>query len=63
MNSQSLAATARAKPQSALTPRVAVAIVFFVLGLGLGLWSGASASILQSVGMNAPLFGVAMTLF
>src|SRR5579883_3581609 len=63
MNSQSLAATADAKPQTLLTPRVAVAIVFFVLGLGLGLWSGASASILQRVGMSAPLFGVAMTLF
>ena len=63
MNSQSCATTADAKPQSLLTPRVAVAIVFFVLGLGLGLWSGASASILQRVGMSAPLFGVAMTLF
>jgi MFS family permease len=62
MTTQSLA-TADAKPQSLLTPRVAVAIVFFVLGLGLGLWSGASASILQRVGMSAPLFGVAMTLF
>jgi MFS family permease len=63
MNSQSCAATANAKPQSLLTPRSAVAIVFFVLGLGLGLWSGASASILQRVGMSAPFFGVAMTLF
>ena len=64
MNSQTLAATAAAKPQSLLTtPRAAVATVFFVLGLGLGLWSGASASILQGVGMSAPVFGVAMTLF
>src|SRR5579862_6494890 len=64
MNSQCLAATAGDKPQSLLTtPRSAVAIVFFVLGLGLGLWSGASASILQAVGMSAPIFGVAMTLF
>ncbi|HLH50128.1 MAG TPA: hypothetical protein VKV96_12360 [Roseiarcus sp.] len=62
MNSQSLAA-GRAKPQSLLSARAAIAIVFFVLGLGLGLWSGASASILQRVGMSAPLFGVAMTLF
>src|SRR5215469_16260195 len=63
MNSQSCAATAEVKPQTLLTPRVAVAIVFFVLGLGLGLWSDASASILQRVGMSAPLFGIAMTLF
>jgi MFS family permease len=64
MNAQTLAATAAPKPQSLLTtPRAAVAIVFFVLGLGLGLWSGASASILLKVGMSAPVFGVAMTLF
>jgi MFS family permease len=56
-------AAAEDKPQSVLTPRVAVAIVYFSLGLGLGLWSGASASVLQHVGMSAPLFGVAMTLF
>src|SRR5579883_306434 len=61
MNFQSLAATVEAKPQNLLTARTAVATVFFVLGLGL--WSGASASILQRVGMSAPLFGVAMTLF
>jgi MFS family permease len=63
MNSQSCAATAESHSQSFLTPRVAVATVFFVLGLGLGLWSGASASILQHVGMTAPMFGVAMTIF
>jgi hypothetical protein len=63
MNAQSCVATAEPKSQSLLTPRVAVATVFFVLGLGLGLWSGASASILQHVGMTAPMFGVAMTAF
>jgi len=64
MNSQTFAATAGASTQSLLTtPRSAVAVVFFVLGLGLGLWSGASASILRHAGMTAPVFGLAMTLF
>jgi predicted MFS family arabinose efflux permease len=46
-----------------LAPQGAVAVVFFALGLALGLWSGASANILQSVGVSAPVFGVAMTFF
>jgi MFS family permease len=45
------------------TPQGAAATVFFVFGLALGLWSGASASILQHVGISAPTFGLAMTLF
>jgi predicted MFS family arabinose efflux permease len=48
---------------SLLAPQGAVAVVFFALGLALGLWSGASANILQSVGVTAPVFGVAMTFF
>jgi MFS family permease len=64
MNSQVLAATTAANRQALLsTPRAAVAVVFFVLGLSLGLWSGASASILQRASVTAPMFGAAMTLF
>src|SRR5271170_8032007 len=64
MNSQVLAATTAANRRALLsTPRAAVAVVFSVLGLSLGLWSGASASILQRAGVTAPIFGAAMTLF
>jgi hypothetical protein len=58
------ATTVDLKPQILiLTPRVAVALVFFALGVFLGLWSGASASILASAGVSPAIFGVAMTLF
>jgi MFS family permease len=64
MTSSPPAATVDAKPQIlALTPRVAVALIFFALGLFLGLWSGASASILSAARVSPATFGVAMTLF
>jgi hypothetical protein len=59
-----LAAADRDRPRSFLmTPRGAMATMFAVLGLGLGLWSGASASVLERAGVTAPEFGVAMTFF
>ncbi len=46
-----------------LTPHGAAAAMFFVFGIGVGLWSGASATILAQAGVTAPAFGVALTLF
>ncbi len=43
--------------------RGAVAAMFFAFGLGLGLWSGASATILGRAGVGASAYGVALTLF
>jgi MFS family permease len=59
-----LAAVAKSRPQAFLmTPRGAVAAMFFVFGLSLGLWSGASATILARAGVTAPVFGAALTFF
>jgi hypothetical protein len=45
------------------TPHGAVAAMFTIFGIGVGLWSGASASVLTGAGVTAPVFGIAMTLF
>ena len=59
-----LAAVDRGKPRAFLTtPHGAVAGMFTIFGLGVGLWSGASASVLARAGVSAPAFGIAMTLF
>ena len=42
----------------AARPLAAVAAMFFSLGLGLGMWSGASATILLRVGVGASIYGV-----
>ena len=47
----------------AVSPFVAVAAVFFTFGAGLGLWSGAAATILLRVGVGPSAYGVALTLF
>ena len=47
----------------AVSPFVAVASVFFTFGVGLGLWSGAAATILSRVGVGPGAYGVALTLF
>ncbi len=44
-------------------PQGAVAAMFFALGLGLGFWSGASATILGRLGVGVGAYGVALTLF
>ena len=41
----------------------AVAGVFFALGLGIGLWGGASGAILARSGVDAGSFGVILTLY
>jgi MFS family permease len=52
------------KPRMFLaTPHGAVAGMFTIFGVGVGLWSGASASVLAHAGVTAPLFGIAMTMF
>ena len=48
---------------NALTPRAATAIMFFALGIDLGFWSGAAATIVTRVGISAFAYGVALTLF
>ncbi|MGD0720298.1 MAG: MFS transporter [Roseiarcus sp.] len=59
-----LAAVADDQPLAFLaTPHGAAAAMFFVFGVGLGLWSGASATVLARAGVTAPVFGIAMTLF
>ncbi len=59
-----LAAADRDSPRSFLmSPHGAAAAMFTIFGLGIGLWSGASASALARAGVSAPVFGVAMTLF
>jgi hypothetical protein len=44
-----------------ITPRAAIAVTFFAFGLGMGLWGGASATILSRAGVDAFLFGVGLT--
>ena len=41
----------------------AVAAVFFALGLGLGLWGGASGAILTRAGVDAATFGILLTVY
>ena len=45
------------------SPLGAVGAMFFAFGIGLGLWSGASATILLRVGVGASAYGAALTLF
>jgi hypothetical protein len=45
------------------TPHGAVAGMFAIFGVGVGLWSGASANVLAHAGVTAPVFGIAMTFF
>jgi MFS family permease len=58
-----LAAAARDRQPFLTTSHGAVAGMFTVFGIGVGLWSGASASVLARAGVTAPVFGIAMTLF
>lgn len=46
-----------------LTPRVAASSMFFAFGVGLGAWSGASATIVARIGLNPSTYGAALTLF
>ena len=41
----------------------AVAAVFFALGLGIGLWGGASGAILTRAGVDAATFGILLTVY
>jgi MFS family permease len=41
----------------------AVAAVFFALGVGIGLWGGASGVILIRAGVDAATFGVLLTVY
>jgi hypothetical protein len=41
----------------------AVAAIFFALGVGVGLWGGASGAILIRAGVDAATFGVLLTLY
>jgi hypothetical protein len=41
----------------------AVAGVFFALGVGIGLWGGASGAILTRAGVNAATFGILLTVY
>ncbi len=41
----------------------AVAAVFFALGVGIGLWGGASGAILTRAGVDAGTFGILLTVY
>ena len=59
-----LAAVADERPRTfLLTPHGAAAAMFMAFGIGIGLWSGASATILAQAGVSAPAFGVALTFY
>ena len=45
------------------TLHVAVAAMFFALGVGVGLWAGASGAILVHAGIDPATFGVLLTLY
>ncbi len=45
------------------SPLGAVGAMFFAFGIGLGFWSGASATILLRVGVGASAYGAVLTLF
>ena len=54
MTPPQLAAVAGERPRAfLLTPHGAAAATFFVFGIGVGLWSGASATILAHAGVTA----------
>src|ERR1700731_120243 len=62
MTPSSLAASDK-RPAFMMTAHGAVAAMFFIFGIGIGLWSGASATILARAGVGAPLFGIGMTAY
>ena len=43
--------------------QMAVAAMFFALGIGVGLWGGASGAILTRAGVDAATFGVLLTVY
>ena len=49
--------------RKALSPRRATAGMFFAFGVGLGAWSGASATIVARLGLSPATYGAALTLF
>jgi len=46
-----------------LSPRLAAGAMFFAFGVGIGAWSGASATIVARIGLNPSTYGAALTLF
>ena len=46
-----------------LSPRAAAAAMFFAFGVGIGAWSGASATIVARIGVNPAVYGAALTVF
>ena len=49
--------------KASATLHAAVAAMFFALGVGVGLWSGASGAILVRSGIDPATFGVLLTLY
>ena len=46
-----------------VSPRLAVAATFAAFGVALGVWNGASAAVVEGIGLSGAGFGVALTLF
>lgn len=46
-----------------VSPRLAVAATFAAFGVALGVWNGASAGVVERIGLSATGFGLALTLF
>ena len=51
------------EPRLGARLHAAVAAVFFALGVGIGLWGGASGAILIRSGVDAATFGVLLTIY
>jgi hypothetical protein len=49
--------------KASATLHVAVAAMFFALGVGMGLWAGASGAILVHAGIDPATFGVLLTVY
>ncbi len=49
--------------RGAISLHAAVAAMFFALGLGIGLWGGASGAILARSGVDPAIFGVILTVY
>src|SRR4051794_29470083 len=47
----------------ALTPHGAVFLTFLAFGVGMGLWTGASAALLARTGVDPATFGVTLTVY
>lgn len=58
-----VAETRSAGARFALTPHAAVFLTFLAFGVGMGLWTGASAALLARTGVDPATFGITLTVY